>query len=841
MANNGRHQSNGLGSGDVGVLDRENSGSHQDLADPIGIDDAEGADTREETLTFGLSGYEESESDAGTSGSTDSVALQLISAQPGPVPFDGSDQTDELGAVPTDPADAAALSELSDSADGAEDPTRVYLREIGLVDLLTANQERELARRHEVNAKLQELRNELAERHGESPTATDIVIAALHGITDNYRLAQALFEFATQDCGGITDIFSQLTTVLTNPYRPSHIRSIARYLRQPPRNASPRHDRDTAAVAVMHDLNALPETIVSSTSDPDSRRHLDESMSIAGLRELRSALGVSLETARRLQRIKKALRPGVTLSEMLTHRSIAAALRSPYPPDAVQSVRTSLGCSRTVALATLIDFGRNATSAIKTLLSREFQQGLRNSESSAVARRLRCRAAVAKTLVEVARAANQVQLTDLLPNPNSYLVETLAHPPSNARIDSLAHRLGIDERPQRYRSELRRRWNAAGRAFDAAIADPFDDRAHAEVTTTLKQWFDQTVDDETVRWLMHLKRIRIVLDDPYQDDVVQDLADRTGMDSDAVIQGLRSLSLLSHLVFPECLDALDCNPTLTQLADVLREGRTIADLTLYENLSDAHLDKVKRLSESAEEHLTRANLRLVVSVAKKYIGRGITLLDLVQEGNIGLIRAVGKFEYRRGFKFSTYATWWIRQAITRAVADQARTIRIPVHLVESINRIMRITRRFLQEYGREPTPDELANELSTSPSNVRRIQRVALMPISLETPVGEEENATVGEFIPETTEDSPLESTTKAMMRDSVNTVLSTLEVKERQVIAMRFGITDGAPRTLDEVGNYFGVTRERVRQIEARAIRKLRHPTRSHKLRGFLDSIGVA
>ena len=340
---------------------------------------------------------------------------------------------------------------------------------------------------------------------------------------------------------------------------------------------------------------------------------------------------------------------------------------------------------------------------------------------------------------------------------------------------------------------------------------------------------------------MHLKRIRITLDDPYQDDVVRDLAASTGMETDAVIEGLRSLSLLSHLVFPECLDALDGDPTLVQLAAVLHEGRTVADLTLYENLSDAHFDKVKRLSENAEEHLTRANLRLVVSVAKKYIGRGITLLDLVQEGNIGLIRAIGKFEYRRGFKFSTYATWWIRQAITRAVADQARTIRIPVHLVESINRIMRITRRFLQEYGREPTPDELAIELSTSPSNVRRIQRVALMPISLETPVGEEEDATVGDFIPETREDSPLESATKTMMRDSVNTVLSTLEVKERQVIAMRFGITDGAPRTLDEVGSYFGVTRERVRQIEARAIRKLRHPTRSRKLRGFLDSIGVA
>ena len=841
MANDGLHRSNGLGSSGAGVLEPEDATSRADSSEYIEIDEEGGADNRGETLTFGLEGHDESESDAGTAGSTDSVALQLIASQPGPVPFDGSDQTDELGAVPTDAADAAALAELSDSADGAEDPTRVYLREIGLVDLLTANQERILARRYEVNAKLQEIRNELAERLGESPTATDIVIASLQGITDNSKLAQALFEIATHHCGGVTDIFAQIAPVLANPYLPSHIRSVARYLREPRQNARPGRDIGETAVAVMHDLTAMPDAILATATDPEGRRDLDEAMCTSGTDELRRALGTSLETARRLQRIRKALRPDITLSALLSHRCIVAALRSPYNPDAVQTVQTSLGCSQEIAIATITDFGRNSPSAIKTLTSREFQQGLRDAESSAVARRLRCRAAVAETLVEVARASAQVQLTDLLHNPNSYMLEALAHPPSNAQIDSLAHRLGMDEHGQRYRSELKRRWNAAGRAIDAAVADPFDDRAHVQVIVAIKEWFDQTVEDETVRWLMHLKRIRITLDDPYQDDVVRDLAERTGMEVDAVIEGLRSLSLLSHLVFPECLDALDCDPTLVQLATVLHEGRTVADLTLYENLSDAHFDKVKRLSENAEEHLTRANLRLVVSVAKKYIGRGITLLDLVQEGNIGLIRAIGKFEYRRGFKFSTYATWWIRQAITRAVADQARTIRIPVHLVESINRIMRITRRFLQEYGREPTPDELAIELSTSPSNVRRIQRVALMPISLETPVGEEEDATVGDFIPETREDSPLESATKTMMRDSVNTVLSTLEVKERQVIAMRFGITDGAPRTLDEVGSYFGVTRERVRQIEARAIRKLRHPTRSRKLRGFLDSIGVA
>ena len=840
MANNGQHETNRLGSGGVGVIELDDAAPHREKHEYIGAEDAEGTDNREETLTFGLVGYDESESEVGAASDAGSVAQQFISSQSGPVPFDGSDQSDDLGAVPTDASDAAALAELSDSADGVEDQTRVYLREIGLVDLLTAGQERILARRYEVNAKLQEIQTEMAEHLGEHPTATDIVIASLQGIADNSTLAQALFEFATLDCGGITDILSQVTPVLANPYRKSHLRSIARFLRQPQRNANS-HDVNNAAVALMHDLAALPKDFVSAAADPNSRHDLDEAMRSDRHGTLSNMLGVSLETARRLLRIKKALRQGVALSELLTHKRVLEALRSPYRPDAVQTLRTSLGCSQTTAVATLIDFSRNSPSAIKTLSSKDFQRDLRAAEPSAIARRLRCRTAVAKMFVDVARASAQVQLTDILPNPNSYLVDALANTPTNAQIDSLAHRLGTFQRGQRYRSELKRRWSNASRAFDAAIADPFDDRAHADVTAVIREWFDRTVDDETVRWLMHLKRIRIILDDPYQEGVVRDLAERTRTTEDAVIQGLRSLSLLSHLVFPECVDALGGDPPLSHLADVLLKGRTVADLTLYENLSDAHFDKVKRHAETAEEHLTRANLRLVVSVAKKYIGRGITLLDLVQEGNIGLIRAVGKFEYRRGFKFSTYATWWIRQAITRAVADQARTIRIPVHLVESINRIMRITRRFLQEYGREPTSDELAIELSTSPSNVRRIQRVAMMPISLETPVGEEEDATVGDFIPETREDSPLESTSKAMMRDSVNTVLSTLEVKERQVICMRFGITDGAPRTLDEVGHYFGVTRERVRQIEARAIRKLRHPTRSRKLRGFLDSIGVA
>ena len=835
MANNSNRRSAELDSGSVGVLEP------QDAIGFNGAHDDEDAKDDAETLSFGLVGYDDSESDADSANGANGLSRHLVSNNTGLTTFDSSDHLDGLGAVSSDLVDSAALAELSDSVDGVEDQTRVYLREIGLVDLLTASQERVLARRYEVNIRLQELRTELAQRTGQSPTATDIVIAVLRGIAGDAQLAQAVFDLVTHDCGGVTDIFSQVTSILAHPYRPAHIRSIASFLRTSPRDAGDREDLNEAAIAVLRDLVALPEDVIAAGASPDRAREVDDAIRSASTQKIRDALGVSLATARRLLRIKAAVRKDVGISDLLSRRIVPDALRAPYSPDAVQALQTALGCSQTVAVAMLADFGRNAPSALKALSSSDFQLGLRDADPATAARRLRCRVAVARQLVDVARASVHVQLADLLPSPNSFLIDALAHSPSNAQIDSLAHRLGMDEQGRRYRSELRRRWNVVNRAFDAASADPFDMSALAEVTATVREWFDQSIDDVSVRWLMHLKRIRIILDDPNQDEVVRELAKRTGKDDDAVIKGLLSLSLLSHLLFPECLEALEGDPPLSRLAEMLDGGHTVAELTLYENLSDAHFDKVQRQSALAEEHLTRANLRLVVSVAKKYVGRGITLLDLVQEGNIGLIRAIGKFEYRRGFKFSTYATWWIRQAITRAVADQARTIRIPVHLVESINRIIRINRRFLQEFGREPTAEELAIELTTTVSNVRRIQRVAMIPISLETPVGEEEDSTVGDFIPETSEDSPLESATKSMMRDSVKTVLSTLEVKERQVIAMRFGITDGAPRTLDEVGHYFGVTRERVRQIEARAIRKLRHPTRSRKLRGFLDSIDTA
>lgn len=339
-----------------------------------------------------------------------------------------------------------------------------------------------------------------------------------------------------------------------------------------------------------------------------------------------------------------------------------------------------------------------------------------------------------------------------------------------------------------------------------------------------KQKIYKAVESEGVDLLTEkeFKETLLTDDERFELDRIRQLAEKTAEDEDDENE------IEEEIVLPKSVNVDD--PVRMYLKE-------IGKVPLLKKEQEIELaQRIEAGDEEARQKLTEANLRLVVSIAKRYVGRGMLFLDLIQEGNLGLLKAVKKFDWRKGYKFSTYATWWIRQAITRSIADQARTIRVPVHMVETINKLIRIQRQLLQDLGREPKPEEIAKEMGITVDKVMKILKIAQEPVSLETPIGEEEDSHLGDFIPDNDSPAPAESAAFAILKDQLNEVLDSLTLREQKVLKLRFGIDDGRARTLEEVGKQFDVTRERIRQIEAKALRKLKHPSRSKKLKDFLD-----